>query len=140
MAIKVAINGFGRIGRLFARKVFLEHKDVEIVAINDLVPADDLAYLLKYDSTHGRFQGEITATENSFTVNGKTVKCLSEKDPSKLPWKEMGIDFDMISQGLGDKDSEFKEKRCKLVKKLCRRMCCGQLLITYVDVVTLIKG
>ena len=99
MAIKVAINGFGRIGRLFARQVFLQHKDIEIVAINDLVPADNLAYLLKYDSTHGRFQGEISATENSFTVNGKVIKCFAEKDPAKLPWKDLGIDYVIESTG-----------------------------------------
>jgi len=99
MAIKVAINGFGRIGRLFARQIFLQHKDLEIVAINDLVPADNLAYLLKYDSTHGRFQGDITATENSITVNGKVVKCFAEKEPSKLPWKDLGIDYVIESTG-----------------------------------------
>ena len=99
MAIKVAINGFGRIGRLFARQVFLQHKEIEIVAINDLVPADNLAYLLKYDSTHGRFQGEISATENSFTVNGKVIKCFAEKDPAKLPWKDLGVDYVIESTG-----------------------------------------
>jgi hypothetical protein len=67
-------------------------------------------------------------------------KELVYEEEMKQICEEMGIDFDMISQGLGDKDSEFKEKRCKLVKKLCRRMCCSQLLITYVDIVTLIKG
>ena len=100
---RVAINGFGRIGRLVYR--IASEQGVEVVAVNDLVPADNLGYLLKYDTMHGRFQiggkpAQVTATENSFTVNGKTTKTLAEKDPSKLPWKDLGVDYVLESTGL----------------------------------------
>jgi len=103
MAIRVGINGFGRIGRLVYR--IASEQGVEVVAVNDLVPADNLGYLLKYDTMHGRFQiggkpAQVTATENSFTVNGKTTKTLAEKDPSKLPWKDLGVDYVLESTGL----------------------------------------
>ncbi|MFT3685553.1 MAG: type I glyceraldehyde-3-phosphate dehydrogenase [Phycisphaerales bacterium] len=103
MAVRVGINGFGRIGRLFYR--IAAEQGVEVVAVNDLVPADNLAYLLKYDTMHGRFmiggkQAEVSATENSFTVNGKTTKTTAEKDPAKLPWKDLGVDFVVESTGL----------------------------------------
>ncbi|MCE2983401.1 MAG: type I glyceraldehyde-3-phosphate dehydrogenase [Parachlamydia sp.] len=99
MTINIAINGFGRIGRLVCRLASL-HKDINVVAINDLVPADNLAYLLKYDSTHGRFNGEVAANENSITVNGDQIKVFSEKDPQNLPWKDLDIDYVVESTGL----------------------------------------
>lgn len=104
MAIKVGINGFGRIGRLVFRAA-AQNSDIEIVGINDLVPADNLAYLLKYDTMHGRFmiggkQAEISATEDSFTVNGKTTKTSAERDPAALPWKDLGVDYVLESTGL----------------------------------------
>lgn len=99
MKINVAINGFGRIGRLFFRKA-IENPNINIVAINDLVPPDNLAYLLKYDTMHGRFPGEVKSTENSIVVNGKHVKILSERDPAKLPWKDLQVDFVIESTGL----------------------------------------
>lgn len=90
--IKVAINGFGRIGRLALRKL-VEQKDVyDVVAINDLTDADMLAHLFKYDSAHRRFNGNIELTEDGFVVNGDKIKVFSEADPSKLPWGELGID------------------------------------------------
>ena len=98
MAIRVGINGFGRIGRLVYR-AGLEH-GIEIVAVNDLVPADNLAYLLKYDSTHGRLGKEVTSGSDSFTVAGKTTKCFSERDPAALPWKSLGVDYVIESTGL----------------------------------------
>jgi glyceraldehyde 3-phosphate dehydrogenase len=103
MAIRIGINGFGRIGRLFYRVA--AERGIEVVAVNDLVPADNLAYLLKYDTTHRRFllngkQAEVTATEDSFTVNGKTTRTLSERDPAKLPWKSMNVDYVLESTGL----------------------------------------
>ncbi len=103
MAIRVGINGFGRIGRLVFRIGF--EQGIEVVAVNDLVPADNLGYLLKYDTMHGRFQAggktvDVTATENSFTVNGKTTKTLAERDPAKLPWKDLGVDYVLESTGL----------------------------------------
>ena len=99
MTIRVAINGFGRIGRL-AYRVMAAHNDIHVVAINDLVPCDNLAYLLKYDSTHGRFDGEIIVHEDFMVVNGKKTLVLSERDPAKLPWKELNIDFVIESTGL----------------------------------------
>lgn len=99
MAIKVGINGFGRIGRLVAR-VALTGSDIELVAINDLVPSDNLAYLFKYDSTHGTFDGEVSSNDEGMVVNGKTIKCFSEKDPSKLPWGDLGIEYVIESTGI----------------------------------------
>jgi glyceraldehyde 3-phosphate dehydrogenase len=97
--IKIAINGFGRIGRLVLRSG-IKDKNLEFVAINDLVTPDNLAYLLKYDSTHGRFQGTVEHTEDAIIVDGKKIKCLSERDPANLPWKDMGVDFVVESTGL----------------------------------------
>jgi len=99
MTIKIAINGFGRIGRLVYR-IAAERSDIEIVAVNDLVPASNLAYLLKYDSTHGRFRRTVEANEDGFTVDGKPTRCLSVKDPAALPWKDMGVDYVLESTGL----------------------------------------
>ncbi len=99
MTIKIAINGFGRIGRLVYR-IAAERSDIEIVAVNDLVPAENLAYLLKYDSTHGRFRRSVATTEDGFSVDGKHTRCLSVKDPATLPWKDMGVDYVLESTGL----------------------------------------
>jgi len=99
MAIRVGVNGFGRIGRLFYR-LALEHPQIEIVAVNDLVPADNLGYLLKYDTMHRRLNATVSATENSFTVNGRTTKTMAEKDPGKLPWKDLGVQYVLESTGL----------------------------------------
>src|SRR6185295_3440576 len=100
MAIRVGINGFGRIGRLVYR-IALENPNLEIVAVNDLVPADNLAYLLKYDTMHGRMKAKsVSATETSFTVDGRTTKTMAEKDPGKLPWKDMGVHYVLESTGL----------------------------------------
>lgn len=98
MPIRVGINGFGRIGRLFYRAGL--ERGVEVVAVNDLVPADNLAYLLKYDTAHGRFGKNVSATENSFTVDGRTTKTFAEKDPAKLPWKDLKVDYVLESTGL----------------------------------------
>jgi glyceraldehyde 3-phosphate dehydrogenase len=103
MAIRIGINGFGRIGRLFYRVA--AERGIEVVAVNDLVPADNLAYLLKHDTMHRRFvlggkPAEVTATETSFAVNGKTTQTLSERDPAKLPWKDMKVDYVLESTGL----------------------------------------
>jgi glyceraldehyde 3-phosphate dehydrogenase len=94
MAIKIAINGYGRIGRLVLRAVFGEHKykDFSIVAINDLADAKTNAHLTKYDSVHGTFGGKVEVKENSILVDGNEVKIFAEKDPTKLPWKDLGVD------------------------------------------------
>lgn len=99
MAIRVGINGFGRIGRLVYR-IALDHPQIEVVAVNDLVPADNLAYLLKYDTMHRRLKADITATETSFTINGRTTRTLAEKDPARLPWKDLGVQYVLESTGL----------------------------------------
>ncbi|MEX2671130.1 MAG: type I glyceraldehyde-3-phosphate dehydrogenase [Phycisphaeraceae bacterium] len=99
MALKVGINGFGRIGRLVFRAAAAD-PNIEFVGINDLVPADNLAYLVKYDTMHGRFNGSIEADGDNLVVNGKVVPCFSERDPSKLPWGERGADYVIESTGL----------------------------------------
>ena len=99
MAINVAINGFGRIGRLVFRQAARE-KGLKVVAINDLTDAKTLAHLLKYDSVHGRFDGEVRATRDStLVVNGRKIQVLSEKDPLSLPWKRHKVDIVIESTG-----------------------------------------
>ena len=95
---KIAINGLGRIGRA-TLKVIMEDKDLDLVAVNDLVPAKTLAYLLKYDTVYGRFPGTVEATGDGLVINGKTIKVFSEKDPAKLPWKDLGIKLVVESTG-----------------------------------------
>ncbi len=100
MAVKVGINGFGRIGRL-AFRAMADHPDrFEVAAINDLADADMLAYLLKYDSTQGRFPGKVVAKQDALVVNGKEIKVLSERDPAQLPWGEMGVEVALESTGI----------------------------------------
>ncbi|TGL59699.1 type I glyceraldehyde-3-phosphate dehydrogenase [Leptospira ognonensis] len=96
--VKIAINGFGRIGRLVLRSG-INDPNIEFVAINDLVTPDNLSYLFKYDSTHGIFDGEVSHTENEIIINGKKVKTFAERDPEQLPWKAMGVDFVIESTG-----------------------------------------
>lgn len=95
---RIAINGFGRIGRGFARAAY-GREDIEIVAINDLTTPENLAYLLKYDSVYGRAKFPISAADKSLVMDGKTIPVLSERDPSKLPWRDMGIDIVLESTG-----------------------------------------
>ena len=97
--IKVGINGFGRIGSLVFTAAS-ERDDIEIVGINDLVPTDYLAYLLKYDSTHGPFNGTIAVEGNDLVVNGKKIRVTSERDPADLKWSEIGADYVVDSTGL----------------------------------------
>ncbi|AFT78778.1 glyceraldehyde-3-phosphate dehydrogenase [Alteromonas macleodii str. 'Black Sea 11'] len=99
MTIRIGINGFGRIGRLVMRAA-AERNDIEVVAINDLLDTDYIAYLLKYDSTHGLFDGEVTVDNNSLVVNGKTIRITSERDPAALKWDEVGVDVVVESTGL----------------------------------------
>lgn len=99
MTIRIAINGFGRIGRLFFR-IASKNPNIHVVAINDIVPCDNLAYLLKYDSTHGRFDGTVQAFDDHMVVNGKKTLSLAEKDPEKLPWRDLNVDYVVESTGL----------------------------------------
>ncbi len=111
MAVKIEINGFGRIGRLVFRAIEEQGmigKDVEVVAVGDIVPADNLAYLLKYDSTQGRFKGEVSSRKSAadkpdddiLVVNGRDIQVVSAKDPSGLPWKQLGVQLVIESTGL----------------------------------------
>jgi glyceraldehyde 3-phosphate dehydrogenase len=99
MAVRVGINGFGRIGRLVFRALAERPKDFEVVAINDLSDAKHLALLLKYDSVHGRFAGTVAAGENALIVNGKEVRITQEKDPANLPWKSLKVQVALESTG-----------------------------------------
>ncbi len=106
MAIRVGINGFGRIGRVVTRCLLARSSEFEIVAINDLADAKSMAHLLKYDSTHGRYAGEVKVSgEDSISIDGKRVKILSERNPANLPWKELGVDIALESTGVFTKRS-----------------------------------
>ncbi len=100
MTIKVGINGFGRIGRMVFRAVSKEFSDIEIVGINDLLEPDYLAYMLKYDSVHGRFEGDIGVDGGNLVVNGKTIRLTAERDPANLKWGDLGVDVVVESTGL----------------------------------------
>ena len=99
MAIKVGINGFGRIGRLVFRAA-VGNPNIEIVGINDLITPDYMAYMLKYDTIHGRFNGTVDYTDNSLIVNGKSIRVTAEKDPANLKWNEVGAEYVVESTGL----------------------------------------
>ena len=99
MSIKVGINGFGRIGRMVFR-ASVNHPEIEIVGINDLCPADYLAYMLKYDTMHGQFNGEVSSTENAIVVNGKSIPIYAERDPKNIPWGKLGAEYVVESTGL----------------------------------------
>ncbi len=99
MAIKVGINGFGRIGRNVYR-VIAEREDIDVLAINDLTDARTLSILLKYDSVHGRFNGEVGTKDNALVVKGKEVRLTKERDPASLPWKELGVEVVIESTGI----------------------------------------
>ena len=99
MAIKVGINGFGRIGRMVFRAVHKEFKDIEIVGINDLLDAEYLAYMLKYDSVHGRFDGEVSAEPGAMIVDGKKIRLTAERDPADLKWGDVGAEIVIDSTG-----------------------------------------
>jgi glyceraldehyde 3-phosphate dehydrogenase len=99
MALKVAINGFGRIGRLVFRAA-VKNPNIQFVGINDIVPPDNLAYLLKHDSTHGRYQGSVEARPDGIVVDGKFVPCVSIRNPAELPWGKNGADYVVESTGI----------------------------------------
>lgn len=99
MAIKVGINGFGRIGRMVFR-ASVDRDDIDVVAINDLLDVDYLAYMLKYDSVHGRFKGEVSVDGGNLIVNGKTIRVTAETDPANLPWGDVGADVVVESTGI----------------------------------------
>jgi glyceraldehyde 3-phosphate dehydrogenase len=100
MTVKLGINGFGRIGRMVFRAAVQNFSDIEIVGINDLLEPDYLAYMLKYDSVHGRFKGEVSVDGNTLVVNGKRIRLTAERDPANLKWNEVGADVVLESTGL----------------------------------------
>jgi glyceraldehyde 3-phosphate dehydrogenase len=100
MPMKVAINGFGRIGRLLYRAALEQKAKIDFVAVNDITDAKTLAHLLKYDSVHGRFRGEVEVKGNDLIVNGKELKVLTQRDPAQLPWKDLGVYLAVESTGL----------------------------------------
>ena len=100
MTIKIGINGFGRIGRNVLRSALQNFSDIEVVAINDLLEPDYLAYMLKYDSVHGRFKGEVAVEGNTLIVGGKKIRLTQERDPANLKWNEVGADIVIESTGL----------------------------------------
>ena len=107
--VKVGINGFGRIGRNFFRAALASKADIEIVGVNDLTDVKTLAHLLKYDSILGRLEGTVTHTDNSITVNGKTIRVFAEKDPANLPWGEVKADIVIESTGFFTKAADAKK-------------------------------
>src|SRR5581483_3531907 len=100
MSVRVAINGFGRIGRNVFRAAYESGADIEWLAVNDLVDPKTIAHLLKYDSNYGPFPGEVEATDAGFSVDGKEIRVLAERDPADLPWSELGADVVIESTGL----------------------------------------
>ena len=99
MSVRVAINGFGRIGRCFLRSAYEQDSGVEVVAVNDLVAAPTLAHLLKYDSVYGRFPGEVVVQNGGIAIDATEIQALAEKDPSSLPWEDLGVDVVIESTG-----------------------------------------
>src|SRR3954465_1950797 len=100
MAIKIGINGFGRIGRNVLRSAIANFSDIEVVGINDLLEPHYLAYMLQYDSVHGRFKGEIAVDGNTLIVNGKKIRLTQERDPANLKWADVGAEVVVESTGL----------------------------------------
>ncbi len=118
MGARVAINGFGRIGRQFLKAVLERHPDLEVVAINDLADPKMNALLFKHDSNYGTFEGEVSATADSIVVDGKTIKVIQERDPAKLPWKDLGIDIVVESTGFFTDATKAKAHRDAGAKKV----------------------
>src|SRR2546422_9281372 len=100
MAVKIGVNGFGRIGRNFFRAARKQGADIEFVAVNDITNPQTLAHLLKYDSVHGVLDAEIKSTDDGISVDGRELKVLAERDPAKLPWKALGVNDVVESTGL----------------------------------------
>lgn len=118
MSVKVAINGFGRIGRNVFRAAHDSGADLEIVAINDLVDTETLAHLLKYDSILGRFDGEVSASDGAINVDGKEIKVLAERDPADLPWGDLGVDVVLESTGFFTKRDDASKHLTAGAKKV----------------------
>ena len=121
MAIRVAINGFGRIGRMVFRAAIKDFTDIEVVAINDLLEPDYLAYMLKHDSVHGRFKGDVAVSGNNLVVNGKTIRLTAEKDPANLKWNEVQADIVIECTGFFLTQESCQKHLDAGAKKSCNR-------------------
>ena len=133
MTLKIAINGFGRIGRIVFREA-LKQEEIEIVAVNDLTDAAMLAHLLKYDSIHGVFDAEVSADNDTLVVDGKKVKVYAERDPAALPWGELGVDVVIDSTGVfTDRDGLSKHLEAGAKKVILSAPAKG-------DITTLVMG
>ncbi|EGT82790.1 putative glyceraldehyde 3-phosphate dehydrogenase, NADP binding domain-containing protein [Haemophilus haemolyticus M19107] len=118
MAIKIGINGFGRIGRIVFRAA--QHRDdIEVVGINDLIDVEYMAYMLKYDSTHGRFDGTVEVKDGNLVVNGKTIRVTAERDPANLNWGAIGVDIAVEATGLFLTDETARKHITAGAKKSC---------------------
>ena len=118
MAIKIGINGFGRIGRMVFRACVQNFSDIEVVGINDLLEPDYLAYMLKYDSVHGRFKGDVAVKDGNLVVNGKTIRLTQERDPANLKWGEVGADVVSEATGLFLDDASARKHIAAGAKKV----------------------
>ena len=118
MAIKIGINGFGRIGRMVFRAAVQNFSDIEVVGINDLLEPDYLAYMLKYDSVHGRFKGDVAVQDGNLIVNGKTIRLTQERDPAALKWNEVGADIVIEATGLFLDDASARKHIAAGAKKV----------------------
>ena len=116
--MRLAINGFGRIGRPVLQRILDKHPNIEVVAINDLTDAPTLAHLLRYDSNYGRYDKSVEAKDGALVVDGKTIKILSEKDPANLPWKDLGVDVVFECTGLFTKIDDAKKHLVAGAKKV----------------------
>jgi len=105
---KIAINGFGRIGRAVF-KIALDNPELDVVAINDLVPPDNLAYLLKYDTVYGKYNKNVDSTKDGLVIDGKSYKIISEKDPTQLPWRDLGVDLVLECTGIFTKKPDLEK-------------------------------
>lgn len=118
MAIKIGINGFGRIGRIVFRAA--QHRDdIEVVGINDLIDVDYMAYMLKYDSTHGRFDGTVEVKDGQLVVNGKAIRVTAERDPANLKWNEIGVDIAVEATGLFLDDETARKHTYRRCEESC---------------------
>ncbi|MDP1853693.1 MAG: type I glyceraldehyde-3-phosphate dehydrogenase [Candidatus Omnitrophota bacterium] len=126
MAVRVGINGFGRIGRMVARAIFdRNNKGLELVAVNDIADAASLAHLFKYDSVHGRFNGEVGVNGGNIIINGKEIKVFAGKDPSDIPWKEVKADVVIESTGIFTSKNDGVNKKGKEVKGVINHITRG---------------
>src|SRR5215211_1777910 len=139
MAVKVGINGFGRIGRNLFRAAHEAGSDLEFVAVNDLIDAEMIAHLLKYDSILGRFPGEVEASDGGVRVNGTELKVLNEKDPAALPWGDLGVEVVIESTGLFTK-REGAEKHNIISNASCTTNCLAPVAKILNDTVGIERG